>query len=169
MLTKFFTPKTKGMKTKLFFPLIISIVAFSCNQAKVDRTAEEATIMKIDSTWSALSAEGKDVDKIVSYFADDAVMLSPGQPAAKGKEALRKFVEASLKIPGFSISWKSSDIKFSPDAKLAYMYGENMMSMNDSTGNKISIPGRGYSIWRKEPDGSWKCVVDVFNNPPPMK
>ncbi|HEU5167862.1 MAG TPA: hypothetical protein VFU29_20095 [Chitinophagaceae bacterium] len=37
--------------------------------------------------------------------------------------------------------------------------------MNDSTGNKIAIPGRGYSIWRKEADGNWKCVVDIFNNP----
>lgn len=154
------------MNAKLLFPVFCAIL-LSCNETKVDLKAEEAAIMKADSTWSALSAEGKDVDKIVSYFADDAIVLSPGQPAAKGKESLRKFVEESLKIPGFSISWKSSDIKFSPDGKLAYMYGENMTKMNDSTGKKISIPGRGYSIWRKEADGTWKCVVDVFNSPPP--
>lgn len=154
------------MNTSLFFLVLLTIVVFSCQEASVDLATEEASIMKADSTWSALSAEGKDVSKIVSFFADDAVVLSPGQPAARGKEALRKFVEESLKIPGFSISWRSSDIKFSPDGKLAYMYGENVTNMNDSTGNKISIPGRGYSIWRKEPDGSWKCVVDVFNNPP---
>jgi ketosteroid isomerase-like protein len=154
------------MHRKLFFPLTISVLTLGCNETKVDLKAEEAAIAKADSTWSALSAEAKDVDKIVSYWTNDAVVLPPDQPIVKGKEALRKFVEESLNIPGFSISWKSSDIQFSPDGKLAYMYGENMMSMNDSTGNKISVPGRGYSIWRKESDGSWKCVVDIFNNPP---
>ena len=125
--------------------------------------------MKADSTWSALASELKDVDKIVSYWSDDAVLIPQGQPVIKGKEALRKFIEDSKNIPGFSISWKSSDIHFSPDGKLAYMYGENLVSMNDSTGNKISIPGRGYTIWRKEKDGNWKCVVDIFNNPPLSK
>ena len=113
-----------------------------------------------------MTAEGKEVDKILSYWAEDAVVIPPGQPVVRGKEALRKFVEESFKIPGFGISWKSSDVKLSPDGKLAYLYAENMTTMNDSTGNKISMPGRGYSIWRKERDGSWKCVVDIFNNPP---
>ncbi|HMK24836.1 MAG TPA: DUF4440 domain-containing protein [Chitinophagaceae bacterium] len=158
------------MINKYFFPvLFVSCLMINCQQAKVDLKAEEAAILKADSTWSALASELKDVDKTVSYWSDDAVLIPPGQPAIKGKEALRKFVEDSKNIPGFSISWRSSDIHFSPDAKLAYMYGENMMSMNDSTGNKISIPGRGYTVWRKEADGSWKCVVDIWNSPPPSK
>ncbi|HJS54105.1 MAG TPA: DUF4440 domain-containing protein [Chitinophagaceae bacterium] len=154
------------MNTKLFLPVTILFFSAACTETKVDLKAEEAVIMKVDSTWSALAAEGKDLDKMVSYWTDDAVVLPPGQPMVKGKVALRKFVEESFKIPGFSMSWKSSDVRFSPDGKLAYMYGENLMTMNDSTGNKMSIPGRGYTIWRKEPDGSWKCVVDIFNNPP---
>jgi ketosteroid isomerase-like protein len=154
------------MNTKPFLPVAILIFVVACTETKVDMKAEEAAILKADSTWSALSLESKDVDKIVSYWTDDAVVIPPGQPIVKGKEALRKFVEESFKIPGFSISWKSSAIKFSPDGKLAYLYAENMTTINDSTGNKILMPGRGYSIWRKEPDGSWKCVVDIFNNPP---
>ncbi|HKC36451.1 MAG TPA: DUF4440 domain-containing protein [Chitinophagaceae bacterium] len=158
------------MINKLFLPvLFISFLISGCQQAKVDMKAEEAAIMKADSTWSALASELKDVDKTVSYWSDDAVLIPPGQPIIKGKEALRKFVEGSKNIPGFSISWRSSDVHFSPDAKLAYMYGENLMSMNDSTGNKISIPGRGYTVWRKEADGNWKCVVDMWNSPPPAK
>lgn len=155
------------MLFKSFLVAMITIFAAGCMEPKADVEADKAAIMKADSTWSALSAEGKDVDKILSYWSEDAVVIPPGQPVVKGKEALRKFVEESFKIPGFSISWKSSDLQFSPDGKLAYMYGENLTQVNDSTGNKISMPGRGYSIWRKETDGSWKCVVDIFNNPPP--
>ena len=145
------------------------VFILSCNSPKVDLKSEEVAIMKADSTWAALAKESKDVEKIISYWSDDAIVVPPAQPAVKGKEALRKMVEDSKNIPGFSITWKSTDIHFSPDGKLAYLYGENLVSMNDSTGNKINMPGRGYTIWRKEANGSWKCVVDIWNNGPAAK
>jgi ketosteroid isomerase-like protein len=146
--------------------LIGSIITISCNRSAPDLPAEETALRKTDSSWSALAKQGGDVDKIVSYWSDDAVVLAPGQPAVKGKEALKKMVTDSKNIPGFSISWRSSDIEFSPDGKMAYMYGENLMAMNDSSGKQLNIPGRAYTIWRKEADGNWKCVVDIWNNPP---
>jgi ketosteroid isomerase-like protein len=161
--------KSPVMNAKLFPAITISILIHGCNETKVDLKAEEAAIMKIDSTWASLALESKDVDKVVSYWADDAIVIPPGQPVVKGKGALRKMVEDSKNIPGFSITWKSSDIHFSPDGKMAYMSGENLVTMNDSIGHKISIPGRAYTIWRKEADGNWKCVVDIWNNPPPEK
>ncbi len=155
------------MAAKLFLPVsFILVIMLSCQQTKVDLKAEETAIMKTDSTWAALAAEGKEVEKIISYWSDDAIVLPPGQAAVKGKDALRKMVEDSKNIPGFSISWKSSEVHFSPDGKMAYMQGKNLVTMNDSTGNKISIPGIGYTIWRKDMDGNWKCVVDIWNNPP---
>ena len=155
------------MNAKPILPLLlVSFVLLSCQPATVDLKAEESAILKTDSTWAALAGEGKDVEKIISYWTDDAVVMSPGEEPVRGKDALRKMVGDMSNIPGFSISWKSSDVHFSPDGKMAYMYGENIFSMNDSTGKKISIPGRGYTVWRKEADGSWKCVVDIWNNPP---
>src|SRR6476620_499622 len=117
--TTLFILKFPVMNTKLFFPLVISIFIIACTETKVDSKTEEVAIIKTDSTWSALIAEGKDVDKILSYWTEDAVVIPPGQPVVRGKEALRKFVEESFKIPGFSISLKSSDVKLSPDGKLA--------------------------------------------------
>src|SRR6185503_1962224 len=131
------------MHIKYFFTLSsFSFLIVSCQQTKVDLKTEEAAILKTDSTWSALAGELKDIDRIVSYWSDDAVLIPPGEPLIRGKEALHKFVENSKNIPGFHISWRSSDPQFSPDGKMAYMYGENLMSMNDSTGNKISFTGR---------------------------
>ncbi|HET6766605.1 MAG TPA: DUF4440 domain-containing protein, partial [Chitinophagaceae bacterium] len=165
-----FNIKFSIMNIKLIIPYVLSaIFMVSCTERNVDLKAEEAAILKIDSTWSAMATNSKDVEKIVSYWSDDAVVIPPGEPPVLGKDALRKMVGDVSNIPGFSLSWKSSDVHFSPDGKMAYMYGENLFSMNDSTGNKISIPGRGYTIWRKETDGSWKCVVDIWNSPPAAK
>jgi len=40
------------------------------------------------------------------------------------------------------------------------------MTMRDAKGSLVSIPGRGITIWRLEPDGQWRCVVDIWNDPP---
>lgn len=157
------------IRTFFTFIFLVSLIVFGCRQNNVDLKAEENLILKTDSTWAVIALEGKDIDKIVSYWADDAVLLPPGQTAVRGKAALKQFVKESENIPGFSIHWKSSDVHFSPDGKMAYMYGENLMTMNDSTGKQISMTGRGYTVWRKESDGNWKCVVDTWNEPPALK
>ena len=59
------------------------------------------------------------ISKGSSFWTDDAVVLAPGMPAVVGKDALRGYVEGSLRIPGFSISWNSTDVAFSPDGRLA--------------------------------------------------
>ena len=154
------------MRSKLSFLPLLPCLILSCNTSNLDFKAEETTIMRADSTWAVLANEGVDTEKILSYWSDDAVVMPPGQPMVKGKDALRKMVQDSKNIPGFSITWKSSEIQFSPDGKMAYISGENLMTMNDTAGNKITIPGRGYTIWRKQADGNWECVVDIWNNPP---
>ncbi|HET6996041.1 MAG TPA: DUF4440 domain-containing protein [Chitinophagaceae bacterium] len=152
------------MRNNLFFLLALCILIVACNNAKPDLKAEEAAIRKADSTWAILAKNGTDVERIISYWSDDAVVIAPGQPVVKGKEALRKMVEDSKSIPGFSVTWRSTDIQLSPDGKMAYLSGQNLMTMNNSEGTRISVPGRGYTIWRKQADGTWKCVVDIWNN-----
>jgi ketosteroid isomerase-like protein len=67
------------------------------------------------------SAAGKDIDKIVSYWSDDAVVIEPGQPIYKGKAAIRAFVAASLQMPGFKIHWVSEKPELSPGGRMAYI------------------------------------------------
>lgn len=94
--------------------------------------------MKRDAEWAEAAATGKDVDKIVSYWADDAVVIPQGQPMAEGKKAIRAFVTASLAIPGFRIHWVSDRVSFSPDGKVAYMRSTNEMTVPGPTGDPLA-------------------------------
>jgi ketosteroid isomerase-like protein len=131
-----------------------------------DPDAESQKLLRRDAEWADVAAAGRDVDRIVSYWSDDAIVIPQGQPIAEGKAAIRDFVVASLRIPGFRIHWVSDKVTFSADGKLAYMHGRNTMTMRDANGSLVSIPGRGITIWRLEPDGQWRCVVDIWNDPP---
>jgi ketosteroid isomerase-like protein len=132
----------------------------------MDLIAERTKLLQRDAEWAALASEGLKVEAILSYWTDDAVVLPPGLPAVIGKTALREYVEASMRIPGFNITWSSTDVVFSPDGNLAYMFGENSVTMNGPDGKPATFAGRAVTIWRREPDGEWRCAVDIWNGPP---
>ena len=133
--------------------------------ADVDIKAERAILFRLDEAW-AQAAAAKDVEKIVSYWADDAQVIPPGQPAVVGKDALRRYVSETLAIPGFSISWKTSDFVVSNSGDVAYGIGTNVVTVHDAQGKPITERGRAVTAWRKGPDGTWKCVVDIWNAAP---
>jgi uncharacterized protein (TIGR02246 family) len=101
------------------------------------------------------------VEKIVSYWADDAVLMSAGQPVLNGKQAIRKMVEESYKMPGFRISWQPQSVVVSESGDMAYLMENSQISFTDSSGKPITINNKAVTIWRKQADGSWRNAVDI--------
>ena len=141
--------------------IILSAFAFfGCNQSKVDQKAEGEKVMQISKEWSAVASTG-DVEKTVSYWADNAVMMSEGYPALNGKASIRKMVEESFKIPGFRISWQPISVEVSESGDMAYIIENSQVAYNDSTGKSVAQNNMAVSIWKKQKDGNWKNVVDI--------
>ena len=128
--------------------------------------AEKTRLLERDAEWARVASEGRDVERILAYWTDDAVVMPPGAPAVAGKPALREYVQASLKIPGFRIGWRSTDVKFSPDGNLAYMFATNTVTTNGDNGAPTTTAGRVVTIWRRDPDGEWRCALDIWNAEP---
>jgi len=150
-----------------YFLFVLPFLVLSCSQRGFDSAAEQAKLLRRDAEWADLATARKDVDKIVSYWSADAVVIFPGQPLLEGKAAIRAYVEASLKTPGFKIQWASEKPVFSPDGKLAYMRGTDELTAPSPNGTPITLHLRGISVWRMDPDGQWRCVVDISNEEPP--
>lgn len=132
-----------------------------------DLTSQTAALLQRDAEFAAEASKGRDVEKVVSYWSADAVLAPPGQPPIIGTEALRKYVEDSYQVPGFNITWEATaDPEFSSDLSMAYMWARNTVSFNDPDGNLVTMHGRAVTIWRREPDGEWRCAVDMWNDEP---
>jgi uncharacterized protein (TIGR02246 family) len=116
--------------------------------------------MQLSKEWSQAASAG-DVEKIVSYWADDAVLMSAGQPVLNGKQAIRKMVEESYKMPGFRISWQPQSVVVSESGDMAYLLENSKISYTDSTGKPVTLNNKAVSIWRKQRDGNWKNAVDI--------
>lgn len=146
------------MKQVLFLAFLVAIV--SCGQPKVDKKAEGEKVMQLSREWSKVASSGN-VDKTVSYWAEDAYMVSAGEPELHGKAAIRQMVENSYKIPGFRISWEPLSVEVSDNGDMAYLIENSQVSFSDSTGNPITQYSKAVSIWKKQSDGTWKNVVDI--------
>src|SRR5687768_266953 len=145
-----------NMKKQTLFPLAILILLISCTEKKVDTTVEGEKLMQVSREW-AKTVPTKDNEKILSYWADDAVVIMPNQPPVKGKAAIREMVERDSKNPGFNISWEPLEAHISDDGSMGYLIEQNKVSLNDST----TFFNRVITVWRKSKDGEWKNVADV--------
>ena len=67
---------------KLIVLILVSaapIALASCAQSHFDAAAEGKALLQRDAEWAATATAGKDVDRIVSYWSDAAVVIEPGE------------------------------------------------------------------------------------------
>lgn len=153
------------MSVKHMAPLLAATALAAC-APRIDLEAERASLREADLEWAAVAAEGKDVDRIVSYWSDDATVFAPSEPLVKGKAAIREFVSRSLSVPGFSVSWRPTEVVVAPSGHLGYTTGENPFTFPGDDGNLVTVRGRYVTVWRKTADGRWECVIDIWNAAP---
>src|SRR5215204_6476287 len=127
---------------------------------------ERRGLLERDAEWAALASQGQDVDQILSFWTDDARVFAPGLPEFSGKVALRQYVEGALAIPGFHITWTTSEAILSPDGQMAYLLSINTVTMTGPAGQPVTTSGRAVTVWRRESDGVWRCAVDIWNDQP---
>ena len=144
--------------------LLFSPLPASAQSAKA--SAARAALLKADIEWAA-AAGTKDPERIVSFWTEDAVVYPPREAPVIGKAAIRKYVAASLAVPGFAISWKPGEAVVSASGDLGYTTGTNSFTFPDAQGQLTTSHGRYVTVWRKESDGRWRCVIDSWNEAPP--
>jgi ketosteroid isomerase-like protein len=100
---------------------------------------------------------------VLPFWADDATILAPGTSPIVGKEAVRKYVTEAFVTPGFSITWKTEKVEVSQSGDMAYSTGTDWISFNGPDGKSLTEENRSVAIWKKQADGSWRCIVDAMS------
>src|SRR5210317_1224942 len=151
---------------KIVIIIVFCLIALACtNQPVIDKKQEGEKLMQLSRDWSDIIKTG-DLEKILEGWADDAVMMVPGMSPLRGKEAIKGYVKAGLEIPGFSVKWEPLEVFVSDNGDMAYMIERNEMIVNDSIGNPIVTYNKTVTVWRKDTDGNWKNVIDMWNEDP---
>lgn len=127
-----------------------------------DMTAIKAEIQALETEWAAADKAG-DVNKLMSYYSDDAVSMGGGNPMAVGKAAIQKELEATFaKRPaGASARYEVLDVFGNENT----VTETGKITRMDASGKVIST-GKYMAIWEKR-DGKYLCVRDIGNDDQP--
>jgi ketosteroid isomerase-like protein len=128
--------------------------------ANTSVSEERARILAADRQWSQSTTN---IEKFYSYLSLEANFYPPGAPVHRGAEAFRRAFSELSKVPGFSLSWIAEKAEVSNSGDVGYSTGTYTATFGETTDK-----GKYVTIWRKQLDGSWKVVEDMFNSDLPM-
>src|SRR5712691_10210552 len=121
------------MRSAFLLSFVFSLACATARSTPTDLRAEEQAIRALDEKWVA-SIAARDLDKTVSMYASDGVLLPPNSPPAQGPEAIRKFWDDHLKAPGLSLTFAPTAIHFSPDGQVAWDVGTYQLAFDTPNG-----------------------------------
>ena len=139
----------------LFFSAYAALLSFAFvgTTMAADSKLEKA-VRDADAEWSKFAA-AKDLDKTVAFYADDAVILPPNQPAVTNKDGIRNLWKGFLDS-FIDISWKTTRVEVAKSGDMAVLTGTYQMTMKD--GSKDN--GKYCEVWQKKADGKWKVGIE---------
>jgi uncharacterized protein (TIGR02246 family) len=125
--------------------------------------ADQAGIRSADSAFMAAANAG-DADKIAEVYAEDGSVLAPNLPPQKGRDAVRAFWGGFL--DAYTVRFELASDTIEGRGDLAYNQGRyRFTAVPKAKGVPgIADEGKFLEILKKQPDGSWKYVVDMYSS-----
>ena len=153
--------------------LVLSVVVIGAGlacrqQAPPDARAADERAARDADRATLKAAQVKDLERNLSFYTDDASVFPPNAPIATGKEAIRAFLAQGFANAGFAIDWQPTKVEVSRGGDLAYTQGTYELTMNDPKGKPVTERGKYVNVWKKQPDGTWKMVADIWNSDQPL-
>ena len=141
--------------------LALSTMAVAQAKKSGGGSAESALRAQEDAWLKAFQAH--DLNKALGFLAPGAVAMAPNAPAMKTQKELHDGY-APLAAPDSKISFKADYSAVSGD--LGVTSGPYQITMMEN-GKKVDDKGKYVTVWKKQADGSWKVVRDIFNSDMP--
>ncbi|MEL6922959.1 MAG: DUF4440 domain-containing protein [Bacteroidota bacterium] len=154
----------------MFICFVLVIFGESCKAqraAKVNQATTfsiekvKPTIQKLGTTWSkALTT--KNLSLLENLYDQNAHYLPNDDQALHGHAAIVAYWKASMDFVGdIQLSMQSLE----GTQELLYETGTGVAKIMNEEGQFFDMPFKYVNVWKLQPDGSYKVVIDTYNNP----
>ena len=148
----------------LVFLVLVGIVSCA-RQSAVDVAAERAALREADSRYSQTGST-KDSNAFIALYASDGAVYPPEGPIVKGLDSIRSFLNPVFKDPAFATKFTPITLEVSQGGDMGYTINLLELTATGPNGKPVTEHIRDFHLWRKQADGSWKIVVDIWNAEP---
>jgi ketosteroid isomerase-like protein len=150
----------------LFFLVLAGLLAGYQQAEIVSAKVDERVLLERDAEFDRVTA-AEGMEGFLSFIADDAAFFPANAPIVTGREAVGAAWVEVLTTPGVSLRWQPIKAELARSGELGYTYGRYQLTATDAEGQSVTRYGKYVTIWKKQPDGAWRVVVDIGNASPP--
>ncbi len=133
----------------------------------MDIAQKKQELLAVDREFSNYSAENGAPDAFAKYAEEAVIVIHRGAAPLFGHESLVKSFDGFP--PNARLIWEPFHADISSSGDMGYTVGHYTMTSVDSTAESKATEGNYVTIWKIQPDDSWKFVFDTGNEGPPPK
>lgn len=153
------------LKLKFLISAFTLVALASCSNQKVD-IAKETEAVRARSIGVVTAEHNKDIQRAVSFWADDAIMQGAGFPQIQGVKAITDLYGQFFNNSSFKeISGTITNITVSQSGDLAYEYGVNRMIWTSPKGDLLDM-GKYLLVWKKVKDNWYVAALSFTSDAP---
>ncbi len=145
---------------KLLQIFIVPVLAFSCDtkKAEPDPVDYKTEMMAADRAFSRLSEEMGMKHALMQYIDNKGVLLRPNNVPIVGGQAIDYISQGN--DTSYTMTWEPNGGSVAISGELGYTYG--LYSLKPKNQDTVYY-GTYVSIWKRQPDGKWKFVLETGN------
>lgn len=147
------------MTLKTTTAVLVFAMALAAFFQQTETADAKTEITNAEKAFNELVKSKGIAEGFYQFAANDAVIKRENDTLIKGRDNIRKYY-SNPKLKNASVVWTPDFVDVSKDGTMGYTYGKYVWTIKDSTGKAADYKGVFHTVWKKQPDGSWKYVWD---------
>jgi ketosteroid isomerase-like protein len=152
---------------------VLPLVGCATTSGKTSHAADEAAITEFNKKYLG-SINAGDIATLSSLTTEGHIMMAPGRPPIVGKKANDEANGRAFQNFNIVETWTPVETVIAESGDLAFQRGTYTVKATPKAGaapgtNIPTSTGTFMRIYRKQPNGEWRMVRDMFNNDQPPK
>jgi uncharacterized protein (TIGR02246 family) len=147
----------------LVFAAVVSWIAVGPASAPVkpdDRARLEETIKTVNAAWKEQMRTGNAAG-MASAYEDDGAFVGVDGSCTLGRAEIEKRMRARFEESGLAVDTYVHSRSLVIENELGFEWGDASMTFAGKNGSPFTNRGGFFTIWRRQPDGSWKIYRNV--------
>ncbi len=157
MLFKFERTMQRNIWIFLIFLIFTSLSCFKKNEKK-NPSADKEAMMAAENAFSGLSEKMGMKKALMEYIDSNGVLLRPDTYPMVAGDAINYI--SQVNDSAYTMTWRPKGGSVAASGELGYTFGVYTLR---SKSIDTLLQGSYVNIWKKQPDGKWKLLLDSGN------
>jgi uncharacterized protein (TIGR02246 family) len=109
----------------------------------------------------------EDYQAMAAFYADDATLIGDGIETRHGHHTIQRFWQATCeRAKALQMKRTIQVQRLDVSGALGYVTGTVHLEIPSIEAQATAITVRYVTVWRRQPDGAWRLVMDISNRSP---